>query len=567
MANKFQKILYSFVLAVLTSFGSAFAATYYVDNNLGSDLNNGLSSGSPWQNLTKVNSFVFSPMDSILFVRGGVWRGQLIARSGSALGHITYSDYGMGAKPLILGSVNKSATSDWIDEGENIWRCSITFSTDIGNLIFNDATLFGIKKWNQLNLLIQGDYWYDLSNGTLKIFSSSNPASFYSDIECALRSHIVLHQNVSYATFNNLSLKYGAAHGFGGGNTQNLIIRACDLSYIGGGDLNMDGSNIRFGNGIEFWGNAHDNIVEQCKIWEIYDTGLTNQNQGSTVEQYNIYYRNNILFNCALASYEYWNKPISSTTANIHFENNTCANAGYGWGTQRPDRVGVHILLSRNEAATDSIFIRNNVFYKANACLAIPSTWNTTDGYQNMILSNNCYYQPSPTDTIVFLFFSQAYNSSAFSTYQTNTGHDINSFISDPLFVNYAANDYHIVSNSPLIDQGYPTAIPNDFDNEGRVFPIDVGADEFYVNTSAIDDKLIHQSLSVSPNPAAKTLTINLTGKSGTEQIHIVNSCGMLLKEFEINGTTQINVDDLPMGLYFIQFNTHSRQTIRFIKL
>ncbi|MDP2385141.1 MAG: T9SS type A sorting domain-containing protein [Bacteroidota bacterium] len=561
-----QKAFFAFVFTLLTSITSTFATTYYVDNNAGNDLNNGLSTGSPWQTLIKVNSFLFSPNDSILFIRNGVWRGQLIPQSGSVLGYITYSDYGTGAKPLFLGSVNKSATSDWINEGGNIWRCSGTFSTDIGNLIFNNTTSFGIKKWSQLDLVTQGDYWYDLSSGKLKIFSTINPAFFYSDIECAQRNHIIYQQNVSYAVFNNLSLKYGAAHGFGGGNTQYLNIRACEISYIGGGDLNQDGSNIRFGNGIEFWGNAHDNTVEQCKVWEIYDTGLSNQNQGSTVQQYTIYYKNNIIYNCALASFEYWNKPASSTTANIHFENNTCVNAGYGWGTQRPDRVGVHILLSYNEANTDSIFIRNNIFYKANACLAMPSTWNTTNGYQKLKLSNNCYYQLSPTDTVAFLFFSSAYNTSSFTTYQTNTGQDIGSFINDPLFVNYSSNDFHIISTSPVINQGYPTGILNDFDTEARVSSIDIGADEFYPNTSVIVGQLINKSLSIFPNPATETLTINLTGKNSTVQVQIFNPMGMLLKEFEVPESAKINIADLPSGLYFIHIKNHPHQMLKFIK-
>lgn len=564
--NNLQKILILLVFIFFTCSTSVFATTYYVDDIAGNDLNNGLSPSSAWQTLTKVNATVFSPNDSILFIRGGVWRGQLIPKSGSSLGYITYSDYGTGNKPLFLGSVNKSQTGDWIDEGGNIWRCSETFPTDIGNLIFNNATSFGIKKWSQTNLLTQGDYWYDLSSGNVRLFSTSNPASFYSEIECALRNHIIFFQNVSYAVFNNLSLKYGAAHGFGGGNTQHLIIRACDISYIGGGDLDRNGSNVRFGNGIEFWANAINNTVEQCKIWEIYDAGLSNQNHTNAVQQFNIRYHNNIIYNCALASFEYWNMPSTSTTSYIYFENNTCINAGYGWGIQRPDRVGAHILLAYNEAITDSIFIRNNIFYKANACLAMPSTWNTTDGYQKLKLSNNCYFQPLPTDTLVFLFYSTAYNTSSFATYQSITGQDNSSFISDPLFVNYLVNDFHITSNSPAISQGYPTGILNDFDNEIRTFPIDIGADEYYSNTSIINEEVNNQTFYIYPNPASETLTIIFANNNNKKQVQIFNLFGVLLKEFDTTESTQINIDDLQKGLYFIRTNNKAYQTLKFIK-
>lgn len=566
MITNFKKTLLFPLFVILTSFSSTFATTYYVDVNAGNDLNNGLSAATPWQTLTKVNSFVFAPNDSILFIRNGVWRGQLIPQSGSALGSITYSDYGTGAKPLLLGSVNKSSTNDWINEGGNIWRCSLTFSTDIGNLIFNNNSLFGIKKWTQLSLLTQGDYWYDLNTGKLKIFSTSNPASIYFSIECAVRNHIIYYQNVSYATFNNFALKYGAAHGFGGGNTSHLTIRACEISYTGGGDLNMDGSNIRFGNGIEFWSNAHDNTVEQCKIWEIYDTGLSNQNQGSAAQQYNIFYRNNIIFNCALSSFEYWNKPGTSTTANIRFENNTCVNAGDGWGTQRPDRVGVHVLLSNNQAITDSIFIRNNIFYNANTCLAMPATWNTSDGYQKLTLRNNCYYQPLATDTLVFLFYSTAYSASSFTSYQTATGQDASSIIINPLFSNYSNNNFHITSTSPVINLGYPISLLKDFDNENRSTAIDIGADEFYPNTSVFDATLNRQICSIFPNPTYETLNIQLPNTIATKQIQIVNVMGIAIKDLDITGSTHINVKELPSGIYFIKVKDQPQFSFKFIK-
>lgn len=503
-SSSFQYLFTTCLLIIFSSATPTFATTYYVDNNIGNDLNSGLSPGSPWQTLTKVNSFLFSPNDSILFIRNGVWRGQLIPKGGTTAGSITYADYGSGAKPLLLGSLNKTNPNDWIDEGANIWRCAQIFTIDtteyvvdyidsvgivigsskiidVGNIIFNNGSSCGIKKWNQSDLLTQGDYWFDRSTGNLKIYSADNPAYIYSDIECARRIDGVYIKGQKFLNIKNLAVKYMAGTAFKAKYTNNIRIQGCEMSYIGGGDLNQDGSNIRFGNGVTFWAGNHDDIVEQCKIWEIYDVGVTNQNQNNTVEQYNIYYRNNIIYNCALASFEYWNKPASSYTGNIHFENNTCIGAGLGWGTQRPDRVGAHILLSYNEAETDSIFIRNNIFYKANVCLAMPETWNTTDGYSKLVLSNNLYYQPLASDTLAFLFYSEAYNTGNFSAYQANTGQDINSLIANPLFVDESNNDYHITSVSPCIDQGCEVNILNDFDNDVRLpTSIDIGADEYH---------------------------------------------------------------------------------------
>lgn len=312
------------------------------------------------ENIKPGKFLFFSPGDSILFKRNEIWRGQLLPQSGNLSNSIYYGAYSNGTNPTILGSLNFSNVSDWTNNGGNIWKCNTTFSTDIGNILFDNATSIGVKKWNLIDLQIQDDFWFDLTTNELSLYSTSNPASIYSEVELALRKDIINQQNKGYIIYENLSVKYGAAHGFGGGNTTNITIKACKISYIGGGDLNMNGT-IRYGNGVEFWGNASNNTVEKCKIWEIYDTGLTNQNHTSTAMQQNIKYQNNIIWNCGLSSFEYWNRPSTSITSNIYFENNTCINAGYGWGVQRPDYHGIHILFDNNTAQTDTIYIKNNI--------------------------------------------------------------------------------------------------------------------------------------------------------------------------------------------------------------
>ena len=87
--------------------------------------------------------------------------------------------------------------------------------------------------------------------------------------------------------------------------------------------------------GVELWGGAHDHLVEGNRIWEIYDSALTNQNSSALVRQYNITYRNNFIRN-AEYSFEYWNHPETALTKNIRFVNNTCVDAGGGWAHARP---------------------------------------------------------------------------------------------------------------------------------------------------------------------------------------------------------------------------------------
>ena len=101
-------------------------SVYYVDAINGKDTYTGLAgtytSGTtgPWQTLAKVNSKTFKAGDQVLFQRGDVWRGQLVTRSGSSSGRITYGAYGDPslAKPLFLGSAEEDSTSN-VDQRRN----------------------------------------------------------------------------------------------------------------------------------------------------------------------------------------------------------------------------------------------------------------------------------------------------------------------------------------------------------------------------------------------------------------------------------------------------------------
>ncbi len=83
----------------------ALATTYYVAA-AGSDLNNGTSTGTPWQTIAKVNAATFSAGDSVLFNRGDAWYGTslVVPSSGTSGAPITFGAYGSGANPIVKGS-------------------------------------------------------------------------------------------------------------------------------------------------------------------------------------------------------------------------------------------------------------------------------------------------------------------------------------------------------------------------------------------------------------------------------------------------------------------------------
>ena len=609
------------LIVVAAPAASAAPRTYYVDDANGSDAAAGLSPRAAWRTLRKVNAASLRPGDTVRFRRGGTWRGQLVPHSGATGAPVTYTAYGRGAKPALLGSVSRSAPADWTHEGGDVWttaavafapgevladlargawglhreagavagltrtggaggepaglrvdcrspgtrsnhiqlsvaplavrggeyyefrfraRCTKPFAipsvslmkrdrpwtnygpcvsgavrvgrdfadyvvrfaarqtardaritlflggamppgsslsiepgpwrvtrcnqakpldVDVGNIIFDHGPGVGVKKWRVEDFRKPGDYWYSAATKQVKLRSRGNPARRYRSIELALRRHIIDQTGRSHVTYEGLALRYGAAHGIGGSRTAHVVVRDCDLSYIGGGHQHTraDGKPVRYGNAIEFWADAHDHLVERCRIWEVYDAALTNQGSGQNVQR-NITYRHNVIWNCEY-SFEYWNRDGRSRTENIRFEHNTCIRAGFGWGhAQRPDRNGRHLMFYSNTARTANVLVRGNVFHAATESLLRLGKPDWSDA---LTMDHNCWFQPSGS---LIHWLGRSFEPKQFDAYRRATGQDAHSIVADPRFADAAKGDFRLAPDSParrLGEKGTPAgALP-----------------------------------------------------------------------------------------------------------
>lgn len=599
--NLFKTILF-IIFFILCNYypRSCYSKSSYYISNTGNDINSGKTPEQSWRTLNKINSYSFSPGDSILFKRGDKWSGKIISQSGDSSGCIIYGAYGTGDKPILCQSLE---ITNWIEESPNVWRsigqgvygkeifsnkdisfnpdnweliystnanasisksdkeynsapyglkieckkngdsfsdiklqtintinieagkiyelsfyakssksfetgpiylnnCNATCSqiyfsdcwtkkriqfratmktkkggikmlfgrnfpegeilyiddislkefeyrsfSDVGNIIFNHGESCGNKVWEKKDLNKQGDFFYDNNEQCVKIYSTISPDIYYYNIQCTLSDHIISESGKSYIVYENLAIKNGGAHGIGGGNTHHITIRNCDISYIGGGQQPCHGNGrVRYGNGVEFWADAHDNLVENCRIWEIYDAALTNQAYASI--QYNIVYRNNVVWNSEY-SFEFFN--TQGTTKNIQFINNTCINAGHGWGhITRPSPTGRHICIWECPIKASDIIIENNIFYEAcQYPLYIPK-----GNLSPMKIDYNCWYQENKN----FANFKTGnYKKEEFTKYKSKTGFDTNSIMANPRFINILKNNYQLNEDSPCIDKGNPS--------------------------------------------------------------------------------------------------------------
>lgn len=577
-------------------------AVFHVDSKSGNDSAEGTSPEAAWLTLDKVNAAELIPGDKVLFKRGGLWRGQLLPKSGNESARILYGAYGDGAKPILQGSAARDQAGEWnevrpglwatqkfepkmldqsvdlrgaawskhneggaavriermqeegsaftrvtcevagkasnhiqlwgpaitrltscmvlrlrarstipftldavranlnsapyttalaghtrinigaawqtvdvvlmmhqavdaprlhINLGDilpagavfdfetiGLWEASIAHCTpihlDVGILILNHGEKWGVKKWSLEEVKAPLDYWYDPEGKRLYLASAANPATAFSSVELALTRHIVNQGDRHDITYDGLAIRYGAAHGFGGGSTRRITIRNCDVSWIGGGlqywKTRENGTRypVRFGNGIEFWGNAHDNLVEHNRLWQIYDAALTNQ--GRDDDEINIVYRHNIIWQ-AEYSFEFWNR---GRTENILFEFNTCVDAGDCWShNQRPNPNGAHLMFYNNGSATTNFVIRNNIFCRStDRCTRMFNDWR-----KGLTLNNNLYW--SPDKPIMRWQEKTNYEQADFARYQSELGLDAGSLVAEPQFMKPAARDYRLKPGSP----------------------------------------------------------------------------------------------------------------------
>jgi len=474
------------ILLLLAFSVVANATTYYVKNG-GNDGAAGTSDATAWASLEKVRTSTFSAGDVILFRRGDTFRGWIrFPSSGTSGNHIVIDAYGTGAKPKILNSKDLSATGDWTLHSGNIWKSTATAGSysgydgggyDIGNLFFNGNTDWGRKEKYYADCNVQGDFYFNKTDNLIYIYSTSNPASYYTNIECAgnYAQHTVWFTGKSYITVRNLDAMYSGNNCiYLDGGSHNFIIEYNDVSWVGGWWYS---GLTRMGNGIGMWldgGDQHDHIVRYNRVNQCWDAGISPQ--GSVHAAYNINMHTNIITNCHY-SYETWCSSPNSLV-NVDFVNNTCFNAGYSWSRyHREDAADAndsHIMIWTTSGTITNCDIKNNIFLKSRTrALIIRFT-----GTLKFVMDNNIYYD----HPILGEDDDYGYIWEDLIEWRAVSGREANSLETDPLLV--SSSDFHLQRTSPAINAGVDVGLSFDFD--GKAVPyntyFDIGAYEWYNN-------------------------------------------------------------------------------------
>ncbi|MBQ8509904.1 MAG: hypothetical protein IJ493_08375 [Clostridia bacterium] len=395
---------------------------YYVSNS-GDDSSDGRSPGTAWKTLAKVSSAELKEGDGVLFERGGLFRGKIMARAG-----VTYGAYGEGEKPKLYGwdrSLDDPALWTEVDPEHHIWKWGERL-LDPGTLVFNHGEAHSVKlipsyingkfvcrndesKFFDMRAEMVRDldiYWHfedilttrpskgqdfpipemgENSLGELYLrCDRGNPGEVFDSIEAPTRRAMFYVGSNPNVRIDNLCMKYIGLHAIaaGGACVKGLHVSNCEIGWIGGTIQHYFGTDpnypeggrgtvTRFGNGIEIYGGCDNYTVENCYIYQVYDAGITHQvtTGGRKYAMTNILYRNNLVEYCVY-SIEYFlemtNGDTESCMDGIEMCGNILRHSGYGWGQQRHNyHTPAHIKgwSYTNKAANYTV--HDNIFDRA----------------------------------------------------------------------------------------------------------------------------------------------------------------------------------------------------------
>ncbi|MCQ2485643.1 MAG: family 43 glycosylhydrolase [Clostridia bacterium] len=359
-----------FITSIVTAFSIIFSffsgmmpwkAVYYFDSVNGSDSNSGKSIEEPLQSLDKLNSIRLKSGNTVYIACGSEYRGQLFCQKG-----VTYAAYGEGEKPTFLGSADAADKTKWIEtDVPNVWMFDEIFTVDVGNIIFNAGEAVGLKqitgifgfKGSVEELKSDLSFWHNTNDNKVYLYSEQNPSERFNEIEFALCNPVI--SLAKGVTVDGIRVLYGGAHGIKGGKI-NVTVRNCEIGWTGGSIQPGLDHVVRYGNGIEFWADSNNVLVENCHIYQIYDAGITFQSNTDS-KMKNITFRNNVIEKCTY-SFEYFNG-TGGLFKNILIDSNTFRDAGKGWGVQRRDPgYTAHInSWSNHEHKAKNFVISNNI--------------------------------------------------------------------------------------------------------------------------------------------------------------------------------------------------------------
>lgn len=593
-----------------------YATNYYIANN-GNNDDLGTSPSTAWETITHVNDQSFLPGDSILFRRGDVWRNDAlgVSSSGNSAKQIVYGAYGSGERPEILGSV---LATGWTNVSGNIWAAEANIEQDPWGIGYDGPEIFFEENKQSVSWGIHQSYTADFSNlmneyhwtwnnNTIYIYSPTNPASRYDEVEIPQLSNGIYLMDHNYISFDNLTIKYygdaGIYDQYATIELYGLRVTNCEISHIGrknGGAAY--GLSVHHSDSYYAYNEIHNCGRRGISI-TLYDTDPITQSNVIIEHNYfhhgwhttsldgsitgghtlrDIIFRNNLVEGDpeieiggvnSSSNHVFMSHQSSSggTVQNVYFYNNV-----FTWAHGSSIKIGsldsVYIynntfynfnLTQDNWQAhafcgsSTNITIMNNIFYnnaEDNRFAAIECHNSTVD---ELSVNYNLYYNTDSTRRMFWIDGGTSYDMEQWGAYRAATGKDANSPApADPRFINPSSN-YGLGEGSPAIGRGVLIDwIYKDYYGSAVNNPADIGAIR-YGNIMSSPSITLQNSFTISPNPAAEFCKISVSVPASEN--YIIRLYNLQGKQVYISGRYAgpqlifMPLLHLPPGIYLVE--------------
>ena len=353
---------------------------------------------------------------------------------------------------------------------------------------------------------------------------------------------VVKDKTIAKLTLKNCTIKDNVSRNGNAG-----LLAEFDLNNANGavGELHIE--NIEFVNNMSSFGsgiysllrdNTHVNITVANSLFE--GNIAADRNTGSS----------GII---GLAGSSAWIRNIGNANSEltIKFINNTVVNnkdLGTNNGLNNQTRATLALSKGSGTAGTTTATVENCIFW-GNTVVGGTIGRSITDLHKTPL--NNLTVKNSIDEA--------NFSDSSITSVVASSN-------ADPLFTDFANDDYTLTGASPAVDTGDNTNVVGTVDLLGkqRVFntTVDIGCYEYGAPTLSINDHIVEKPIVVYPNPVSEVLYVK------AKSIATIRVYSILGKEVITTKQAEIPVSNLKPGIYIITIQTKSgkQQTNRFIK-
>ena len=413
---------------------------YYVDANAGSDSADGTSPATAWQSLSKIHSVVLGPGNVVHLARGSVWKHQHLLLDNQSAGSpdapVVFEAYGTGELPTIT-------------EPRALWDATKPFTAVYVTTGSSFITVLDIRVTET-----EDNPGFAMTAGTHDIVFAGNEV-VHAGVGMSIDGS---HQKV----ISNYIHDIGAT-GVGAGTCLGIVGSALEIGFNHLAHCSIQTSSGLDGGAIEYYGRRVDengletyDLSDHIEIHHnvIEDTYMLMEAYGNVTNMviaYNLYMNANteaLEFHFDDSEHSTW---THECTYDVRIENNTFAprqepNAG-GWGI-----VGQLVDFNHLPDPSKSLLtLRNNIFFT---------------NYK--VTSHNALGSSFVHDHNLFGLVGDA---SLGDNWAANTTEKT----TDPRFIDAAAGNYQLTSDSPAIAMGKNLGYLTDL--SGASVPMDTPPD------------------------------------------------------------------------------------------